>query len=52
MIIACCMNYKPLKKIENYADPKLERRLAYSFGVIYVIVIALLAVKGILWLLR
>ncbi len=44
--------YKPLKKIENYADPKLERRLAYFFGVIYVIVIALLAVKGILWLLR
>lgn len=41
-----------MKHQENYADPKLERRLAYSFGVIYVIVIALLAVKGILWLLR
>jgi len=52
MIIACCMNHKPLKKIENYADPKLEWRLAYFFGVIYVIVIALLAVKGVLWLLR
>lgn len=44
--------YKPLKKIESYADPKLERRLGYFFGVLYVIVIALLAVKGILWLLR
>ncbi|KKT06409.1 MAG: hypothetical protein UW60_C0027G0007 [Candidatus Woesebacteria bacterium GW2011_GWA2_44_33] len=46
------MNKNPLKKIENYVDPKLEKRLAYFFGVMYVIVIALLAVKGILWLLR
>jgi hypothetical protein len=49
MIIACCI---AMKHPENYADPKLERRLAYVFGVTYVIVIALLAVKGILWLLR
>ncbi len=49
MIIACCI---AMKRPENYADPKLEKRLAYFFGAIYVIVIALLAVKGILWLLR
>lgn len=49
MIIACCI---AMKHPENYADPKLEKRLAYFFGVIYVIVIVLLAVKGILWLLR
>jgi len=44
--------FKPVKKVENYADPKQEKRLAYFFGVIYVIVITLLAVKGVLWLLR
>jgi len=39
-------------KQENYADPKLEKRLASFFGVVYVIVIILLALSGLLWLLR
>lgn len=44
--------FKRLNKIENYADPKLEKRLASIFGIIYGIVIILLAVKGLLWMLR
>jgi hypothetical protein len=41
-----------MKKQENYADPKLEKRLANFFGIVYVIVIILLAINGLLWLLR
>lgn len=44
--------FKPVKKVENYADPKLEKRLASFFGIVYVIVIILLALSGLLWLLR